>query len=445
MVDFRGGVYEGEEPYVFVSYAHADREQVLPLIRGLQDRGLRVWYDVGIEYGADWLNVIVEHLERSACVVCFITPQYASSDNCTRELVFAVDEKYELILCYLEDTTLPAKLRFQTKLSNAVMRKTFASDGDCLDALAGAKLLDPCRMEPEVPEQTPPVSPTPDILWSGDVHTDLTGKEEFLPPETDSFMETIEEESGTDDAEDAFRAGARMFSEGKYAAAMELYREAAEQGHVRAACSLAFCYDRGKGVKADPAEAMKWYRAAAELGDIAAQFHVGYCHEKGKGVEADLAEAVQWYQKAAEGGHTRAACNLAACYAGGKGVEADPARALCWYERAAEQGDAEAQFNTGFCYDKGRGTGPDPEKAVKWYQKAAAQEDPRALFNLGLCYETGRGVGKNPAMAANCYSRAAARDHRAAQYRLSLCYQNGVGLPRDRRKADFWKKKSQEK
>lgn len=34
-------VFEGSEPYVFVSYAHADKERVVPLIQGLQRRGIR--------------------------------------------------------------------------------------------------------------------------------------------------------------------------------------------------------------------------------------------------------------------------------------------------------------------------------------------------------------------------------------------------------------------
>ena len=36
-------VYEGGEPFAFISYAHADSDRVLPLIRGLQQQGMRIW------------------------------------------------------------------------------------------------------------------------------------------------------------------------------------------------------------------------------------------------------------------------------------------------------------------------------------------------------------------------------------------------------------------
>jgi hypothetical protein len=34
--------YDGEEPYVFVSYSHADEEAVYSEIRWLQDQGINV-------------------------------------------------------------------------------------------------------------------------------------------------------------------------------------------------------------------------------------------------------------------------------------------------------------------------------------------------------------------------------------------------------------------
>lgn len=36
--------YKGDEPYVFVSYAHDDSSQVYPEITRLHDQGFNVWY-----------------------------------------------------------------------------------------------------------------------------------------------------------------------------------------------------------------------------------------------------------------------------------------------------------------------------------------------------------------------------------------------------------------
>ena len=44
--------YQGDEPYVFVSYAHDDAPVVYPEISRLRDQGFNIWYDEGIEPGS---------------------------------------------------------------------------------------------------------------------------------------------------------------------------------------------------------------------------------------------------------------------------------------------------------------------------------------------------------------------------------------------------------
>ena len=39
--------YKGDEPYVFVSYAHDDSSRVYPEITRLRDQGFNIWYDEG--------------------------------------------------------------------------------------------------------------------------------------------------------------------------------------------------------------------------------------------------------------------------------------------------------------------------------------------------------------------------------------------------------------
>ena len=47
-------VYQGDNPFVFVSYAHKDSDAVYRILRLLQGRGLRIWYDEGITPGSEW-------------------------------------------------------------------------------------------------------------------------------------------------------------------------------------------------------------------------------------------------------------------------------------------------------------------------------------------------------------------------------------------------------
>ena len=41
--------YKGDEPYIFVSYAHNDAGQVYSELSWLHDLGFNIWYDEGIE------------------------------------------------------------------------------------------------------------------------------------------------------------------------------------------------------------------------------------------------------------------------------------------------------------------------------------------------------------------------------------------------------------
>jgi len=37
--------YQGDDPYIFVSYAHDDADLVFPEMQRLRDAGFNVWYD----------------------------------------------------------------------------------------------------------------------------------------------------------------------------------------------------------------------------------------------------------------------------------------------------------------------------------------------------------------------------------------------------------------
>ena len=62
-------VYEGDLPYMFVRYAHADRDAVLPIVAALVDKGYREWYDDGIPPTAVFPEYIADHVYRCSCFV----------------------------------------------------------------------------------------------------------------------------------------------------------------------------------------------------------------------------------------------------------------------------------------------------------------------------------------------------------------------------------------
>ena len=105
--------YQGAEDYIFVSYAHKDSVRVFEVISALHRRFYRVWYDQGIEIGADWPQVVAEKLQRSALVLIFLSENALRSQNCRREIHYAVSQKKNMLVVLLDDSTLPADIAMQ--------------------------------------------------------------------------------------------------------------------------------------------------------------------------------------------------------------------------------------------------------------------------------------------------------------------------------------------
>lgn len=47
-------VYFTKSPFLFISYAHADKDIVYPIIKKLQNKGVRIWYDTRLRPGDEW-------------------------------------------------------------------------------------------------------------------------------------------------------------------------------------------------------------------------------------------------------------------------------------------------------------------------------------------------------------------------------------------------------
>lgn len=112
--------YEGEEKYIFISYAHKDNHQVFPIIKRIQGEGYAVWYDEGIDPGNEWDDAIAEHIQKAGVMLAFISGNYINSDNCKDELNFARDEGIPRILVYLENTELPAGMKMRLGRQQAI-------------------------------------------------------------------------------------------------------------------------------------------------------------------------------------------------------------------------------------------------------------------------------------------------------------------------------------
>jgi hypothetical protein len=107
--------YNDNGPFIFVSYAHADRAVVFPEMIWLRQQGFNIWYDEGIAPGSKWADAIADALQRCTVFVAFITPNAAASAEVEREIHEAVNSKKPILVVFLQPAELSPgiKLRIQ--------------------------------------------------------------------------------------------------------------------------------------------------------------------------------------------------------------------------------------------------------------------------------------------------------------------------------------------
>ena len=112
--------YSGTEPYAFISYAHADAGRVLPVIGTLNGERIRLWYDAGIQAGTTWPEVVASHLLHAGTAVFFLTERFLLSQNCIREVHYAVAERKPIVCVFLESIELPNDLAMQFSTATVI-------------------------------------------------------------------------------------------------------------------------------------------------------------------------------------------------------------------------------------------------------------------------------------------------------------------------------------
>ena len=76
--------YDGAEPFVFISYSHADREgddRFDTALRILQNNRVRAWLDLGIPKGAEWETMIRGKIADAAIFLLFSSKNSTSVDS----------------------------------------------------------------------------------------------------------------------------------------------------------------------------------------------------------------------------------------------------------------------------------------------------------------------------------------------------------------------------
>lgn len=98
--------YGGTGKFVFVSYAHLDKDEVLPVIDYLQRLGYNIWFDEGIVPGDDWNSSIGSHIDECACFMAFISSRFAASGECAKEVDRGLNMRKTMVNVFLSPTDL---------------------------------------------------------------------------------------------------------------------------------------------------------------------------------------------------------------------------------------------------------------------------------------------------------------------------------------------------
>ncbi len=163
---------------------------------------------------------------------------------------------------------------------------------------------------------------------------------------------------------------------------LEVLRNQADNGDVKAQLTLAFRYRDGTGVTKDNAEALHWAHRAADGGDAEAMDFVGSAYLRGSVIQRNP-EIAFGYFKAAADQSSQAAFNLGQCYFGAQGTEQDIPKALEYWKKAAAAGNGRAAACAAMAYYSGESIAPDAAQARQLAERAVELNDPSGLVVLG--------------------------------------------------------------
>jgi hypothetical protein len=83
---------EGRRPFIFISYARADRDFVYGEIKRLESEGYCLWYDLrDIPAGHSWLQEIYRAIEKCSCFLVFATQFSIDSPNVQDEMAHSLE------------------------------------------------------------------------------------------------------------------------------------------------------------------------------------------------------------------------------------------------------------------------------------------------------------------------------------------------------------------
>ena len=128
--------YEGEEPYIFISYSHADIPKVRTIMKRIEQEKFRFWYDDTMEIGEDFRTELQTKIEGCHAFLLFVSPASMQSKYCGMEIITAFKNNKKIYPVYLDDNTeIPGALKMILENLQHVKSMSLAKDTRYLDKL----------------------------------------------------------------------------------------------------------------------------------------------------------------------------------------------------------------------------------------------------------------------------------------------------------------------
>lgn len=185
--------------------------------------------------------------------------------------------------------------------------------------------------------------------------------------------------------------------------------------------NLAYMYDNGDYVSADPYKAFEYYRMAAEQGNDVGKFNLGICYLTGLGTEPNIEQGKYWLgQIQKDSSINETAKNiLSYCF--------NEINRLTQFQK-----DNNYIGLINFC------------KKIIQDNRSPCVAKAFSYNTMGYLYENGLAVPQDYTKAFEYYYEAANLEETAklanstGQCNLAFCYLNGIGVDRDKKMAKYW-------
>lgn len=122
-------------PYVFISYSHADADEVIPVVAYMARLGYRVWHDEDLPYVNDYNEIIANAIKHCHMFLVFFSCNSVKSEYVRNELYYALDKGKQVCVAMLEECSIPDGVWLRINHINHNRRWEHASNDEFIESI----------------------------------------------------------------------------------------------------------------------------------------------------------------------------------------------------------------------------------------------------------------------------------------------------------------------